>query len=206
MKWNGSANMPVVAEYTSTDLTDWTGPTVVVEGNNPANFYECPDVFKIGDRTYLVYSEINGSDRKVHYLYKPDNGTWTVPTIDVLDGQGFYAGKTASDGTDRYIFGWCDRRSGNTNDGALAWGGSLVTHKLYLLVFFFFLKSHCNLKKYTSCLCNTQITLLSFRNGLLGEKNYRSVFYFYLSCNSYSWYLRRIVKENSFKWAYRLKR
>lgn len=131
MKWNGSANMPVVAEYTSTDLTTWAGPTVVVEGNNPANFYECPDVFKIGDRTYLVYSEINGSDRKVHYLYKPDNGTWTVPTIDVLDGQGFYAGKTASDGTDRYIFGWCDRRSGNTNDGALAWGGSLVTHKLY---------------------------------------------------------------------------
>ena len=131
MKWNGSANMPVVAEYTSTNLTDWTGPTVVVEGNNPANFYECPDVFKIGDRTYLVYSEINGSDRKVHYLYKPDNGTWTVPTIDVLDGQGFYAGKTAYDGYDRYIFGWCDRRSGNTNDGALAWGGTLVAHKLY---------------------------------------------------------------------------
>ena len=52
----------------------------------------------------------------------------------MLDGQGFYAGKTASDGTDRYIFGWCSRRAGLTNDGGVdgdGWSGTLVTHKLY---------------------------------------------------------------------------
>lgn len=131
-KWNGSANMPVVAEYTSADLTTWTGPMVVVEGTNAANFYECPDVFKTTNGTYLVYSEINNSDRKVHYLYKPNGASaWTVPADNVLDGQGFYAGKTAYDGYDRYIFGWCDRRVGSINENGLAWGGTLVTHKLY---------------------------------------------------------------------------
>jgi beta-fructofuranosidase len=132
MEWNGSANMPVVAEYTSANLTDWEGPTVLVQGTNAANFYECPDVFKTANGTYLVYSEINNSDRKVHYLYKPNGASaWTVPAVDVLDGQGFYAGKTAYDGYDRYIFGWCDRRAGSINENGLAWGGTLVTHKLY---------------------------------------------------------------------------
>ena len=136
-KWNGSTNMPVVAEYTTNDLgaETWTGPTVLAEGNNADNFFECPDVFTMGDYTYLVYSEINGSDRKVHYLYKANGANgWTTPAIDVLDGQGFYAGKTASDGTDRYIFGWCSRRAGLTNDGGVdgdGWSGTLVTHKLY---------------------------------------------------------------------------
>jgi beta-fructofuranosidase len=113
-------------------LTDWEGPTVLVQGTNAANFYECPDVFKTANGTYLVYSEINNSDRKVHYLYKPNGASaWTVPADNVLDGQGFYAGKTAYDGYDRYIFAWCDRRVGNINENGLAWGGTLVTHKLY---------------------------------------------------------------------------
>ena len=134
-KWNGSTNMPVVAEYTTNDLgaDTWTGPTVLAEGNNADNFFECPDVFTMGDYTYLVYSEINGSDRKVHYLYKANGANeWTTPAV--LDGQGFYAGKTASDGKDRYIFGWCSRRAGLTNDGGVdddGWSGTLVTHKLY---------------------------------------------------------------------------
>ena len=70
MKWNGLANMPVVAEYTSTNLTDWTGPTVLVQGTNAANFYECPDVFKTANGTYLVYSEINNSDRDAVYTIR----------------------------------------------------------------------------------------------------------------------------------------
>ena len=132
MEWNGSANMPVVAEYTSTNLTDWEGPTVLVQGTNAANFYECPDVFKTANGTYLVYSEINNSDRKVHYLYKPNGASaWTVPAVDVLDGKYFYAGKTAADPYDRYIFGWCSSyETPGVGDG-VAWGGTLVTHKLY---------------------------------------------------------------------------
>ena len=33
----------------------------------------------------------------------------------MLDSRAFYAGKTASDGTNRYIWGWCPTRAGNDN-------------------------------------------------------------------------------------------
>jgi len=40
------------------------------------------------------------------------------------------AGKTASDGTDRYIWGWCASRAGLSNTGAADWAGNLVAHRL----------------------------------------------------------------------------
>ena len=57
----------------------------------------------------------------------------------MLDSRAFYAGKTASNGTDRYIWGWCPYRVGttihdrNVNVGAdsePAWAGALVCHRL----------------------------------------------------------------------------
>jgi beta-fructofuranosidase len=57
----------------------------------------------------------------------------------VLDSRAFYAGKTASNGTDRYIWGWCPYRTGTTyhdkniNVGAESepnWSGALVCHKI----------------------------------------------------------------------------
>jgi beta-fructofuranosidase len=57
----------------------------------------------------------------------------------VLDSRAFYAGKTASDGEDRYIWGWCPTRTGatifdrNVNVGAASepnWSGALVCHKI----------------------------------------------------------------------------
>ena len=57
----------------------------------------------------------------------------------ILDSRAFYAGKTASDGTDRYIWGWCPYRTGATNDdknvnvGADSepnWSGALVCHRI----------------------------------------------------------------------------
>ena len=59
----------------------------------------------------------------------------------VLESRAFYAGKTASNGTDRYIWGWCPFRSGSTiheknvnvggGDGNEPnWSGALVCHKL----------------------------------------------------------------------------
>ena len=57
----------------------------------------------------------------------------------ILDSRAFYAAKTASDGTDRYIWGWCPYRIGsdihekNINVGAdsePAWSGALVCHKI----------------------------------------------------------------------------
>lgn len=115
-----------LALYTSTDLYHWdlqepfyTDPDV--------HIVECADVFKEGNFWYLIYSNVR--DRKVHYKYSSSqNGPWITPAQSAFDGLAYYAGKTASNGTDRYLFGWCPTRIG---DGAPdQWGGSMVTHKL----------------------------------------------------------------------------
>lgn len=65
-----------------------------------------------------------------------DAGIWPDNHEGFLDSRGFYAGKTASDGTNRYIWGWCPTRSGNDNTAVGAspnepeWAGSLVAHKV----------------------------------------------------------------------------
>jgi hypothetical protein len=64
-----------------------------------------------------------------------DAGIWPDSKEGVLDSRAFYAGKTASNGTDRYIWGWCPTRAGNDNtevsaDNEPEWGGNLVAHKV----------------------------------------------------------------------------
>lgn len=129
-----------IAEFTSPDLKDWThvGDFMNMMWDR---FYECPDVFKMGDWWYLVYSEIHSAIRKVQYFKgrtldelkactRNDAGIWPDSHEGFLDSRGFYAGKTASDGTNRYIWGWCATRGNNTNTNALEWAGTLVAHKL----------------------------------------------------------------------------
>lgn len=88
---------------------------------------ECADVFKEGDYWYLTYSNV--ADRKVHYRYaKSLKGPWIKPTNDIFDGIGFYAAKTMSNGSERYLAGWCPTRIGDGD--ADQWGGSLVCHRM----------------------------------------------------------------------------
>lgn len=136
----------VLAEYTSTDLRKWNSNGVFMSMMWD-RFYECPDIFKMGDWWYLVYSEKHAAVRRVQYFKghtladlkactANDAGIWPDSHEGMLDSRAFYAGKTASDGTDRYIWGWCPTRPGkdNTNVGAYPaepeWAGSLVAHRL----------------------------------------------------------------------------
>ena len=136
----------VLAEFTSADLKSWQHAGVFMTMMWD-RFYECPDVFKMGDWWYLVYSEIHASVRRVQYFKgrtleelkactRNDAGLWPDSHEGFLDSRGLYAGKTASDGTNRYLWGWCPTRKGNdnTNVGAYPnepeWAGNLVAHKL----------------------------------------------------------------------------
>ncbi|MCI6318395.1 MAG: DUF4975 domain-containing protein, partial [Rikenellaceae bacterium] len=130
----------VLAEYVSSDLRNWEHRGVFMEMMWD-RFYECPDVFKMGDWWYLVYSEIHPAMRKVQYFKgrtldelkactANDAGIWPDSKEGVLDSRGFYAGKTASNGTDRYIWGWCADRPGSDNTKVYDWGGALVAHKV----------------------------------------------------------------------------
>ena len=110
-------------------------------------FYECPNVFKMGDWWYLVYSELHREIRRVQYFKAStfeglaactanDIPVWPDNHEGYLDSRGLYAGKTASDGANRYLWGWCPTRRDNNNtavnndNGEPDWAGSLVAHRL----------------------------------------------------------------------------
>lgn len=140
------------AEFTSDDLVNWE-----FECDFPMvwdRMCECPDVFKMGDWWYLVYSDAKKENfaRKVKYFkaktwnelkdcFRDPGAHWPDWKEGVLDSRALYAGKTASNGNDRYLWGWTPYRSGkdfdelNTNVGAGKdkepnWSGALVCHKV----------------------------------------------------------------------------
>ncbi len=140
------SNKGKLVEFTSADLKTWDH---VGEFMNMMwdRFYECPDVFKMGEWWYLIYSEKHSALRKVQYFKGKtldelkastanDAGIWPDAHEGFLDSRGFYAGKTASDGTNRYIWGWCPTRAGGDNTAVGAapnepeWGGNLVAHRI----------------------------------------------------------------------------
>lgn len=145
--WGGD---PCFADYVSTDMKNWEFSERIRMIWD--RMLECPDVFKMGDYWYLVYSESTRTDwsRKVKYMMAKswdelkqcfnDGPKWPADGREgVLETRAFYAAKTASNGTDRYIWGWSPYRLGSNfheknldvgADGEPRWSGALVCHKL----------------------------------------------------------------------------
>lgn len=118
----------VILDFVSADLQGWA-----FEGEFWApNRYvavECPEVFELAGRWYLVYSEF--SERfATHYRVGPTPfGPWSVPECDTLDGRAFYAAKSLLLNGRRYFAGWIPTRLGESDDGPWEWGGTLATHE-----------------------------------------------------------------------------
>ena len=92
--------------------------------------HECPDLFKMGDWWYLVFSE--GSERVCTHYRKSRSlkGPWLAPDNDTFDGRALYAAKTASDGHRRFLFGWVPTRRDLRDFSPWQWGGNLMVHQL----------------------------------------------------------------------------
>ena len=90
---------------TSKDLKKWE---VKDPFYAPALYFahECPDLFKMGDWWYLLFSEFTDLVQTRYLMSRSLNGPWIMPKRDNFDAHAFYAAKTATDGKRRFIFGW----------------------------------------------------------------------------------------------------
>lgn len=136
-----------LARYTSSDLTNWSiiEPLLATTSSNPgvhevesdAEIFECPDIFKMGNKWYLTFSRINRDEhRKTFYrIADSPDGPWQICQDasghhETFDGLYLYAGKTASDGTTRYLSGWASTGQTVNSNNELHWSGALISHKL----------------------------------------------------------------------------
>ncbi|MCC8066669.1 MAG: beta-fructofuranosidase, partial [Clostridiales bacterium] len=128
-KGGGELRGGCIALCKSEDLTNWTWEKPFFEPQMYVTM-ECPEVFRMGDYWYFVFSTF--SDRFVtHYrIAKQPEGPWMIPEDDVFDTRVNYAIKTASDGEKRYAFGWLASRKGNRDFGSWEWGGTMIFHEL----------------------------------------------------------------------------
>lgn len=114
---------------TSDDLRHWT---VQKPFYAPGRYHghECPDWFQIGDWYYLVFSEYTTHTTTRYVMSRSPDGPWVAPADNQFDNRAFYAAKSASDGSRRFLFGWNPTKSGNVDHGEWEWGGCLTVHEI----------------------------------------------------------------------------
>lgn len=130
LKEGPSRRRGCTALCSSTDLTHWH---VCEPFWTPNLFYthECPDLFRIGEWWYLIFSEFSEACVTRYRMSRSLQGPWLAPANDTFDGRAFYAAKTASDGVDRFIFGWNPTREGERDYQRWHWGGNMVAHQVH---------------------------------------------------------------------------
>lgn len=98
----------------------------------PHAFYthECPDLFKMGDWWYLVFSEFSDKFVTRYRMSRSPYGPWIKPKVDTFDGHAFYAAKSVSDGKRRIMFGWNCIKNEEKDHMPWQWGGTLIPHEL----------------------------------------------------------------------------
>jgi beta-fructofuranosidase len=115
--------------FTSTDLETWD-----FQGDFWApdlyTMHEMPDLFRLGDRWYLLTTEYSDRSKTVYRSSPTLSGPWTAPVDDAFDGRAYYAARSASDGDHRYLFGWVPTKEQDQDLGAWQWGGTLVVHEV----------------------------------------------------------------------------
>ena len=104
--------------------------TLNVEGNYL--MLECADIFKWGNKYYMLFAEDWSSTPGTHYRVASSSaGPWLMPANgnDMFDGYQFYAGRMAANNNNYYTFGWAHRRNPQNDNGTRTWGGNLISHQ-----------------------------------------------------------------------------
>lgn len=120
----------VLLYYTSTNLENWYYEGIFC---SPDMYFllQMPDLFKIGDWWYLLFSELDDMRRTRYRMSKSLFGPWKAPADDCLDGRCFYAARTVEAEGKRILFGWNPTRENEDDLGMWIWGGNAVQHEVY---------------------------------------------------------------------------
>lgn len=126
-----SEDQGVLVKYTSKDLTTWTHEGIFFVNDMGSNTnLECPSLLQYQGKWYLSFSD-QWPDRQFHYRVSDSvYGPFEKPEQDVVDGNGFYAGRLETDGENLYAFGWNGTKNEHFDGEDYAWGGNLVVHQL----------------------------------------------------------------------------
>ncbi|MDF2609505.1 MAG: glycoside hydrolase family protein [Lachnospiraceae bacterium] len=119
----------VVAKFTSKDLKTWEVQEPLYA---PESYFmlECPDLFKLGDYWYLVFSEFSHEKRTHYVMSKSINGPFMAPVEDAFDGNAFYAAKTTEYQGKRYIAGWIPTKPEEKDSNKYEWAGNMSVMEL----------------------------------------------------------------------------
>ena len=110
-----------IGEFRSKDLIHWQDASVLYAPLESQKL-ECPDLFRLQDKWYLLYSDYGVQIRR------SNNGRnlWKRLSSSYLDKFPFYAGKTLIDDKNRRIcFGFISNRMEELDSSLWNWGGVL---------------------------------------------------------------------------------
>ncbi|MGM9813807.1 MAG: family 43 glycosylhydrolase [Candidatus Enteromonas sp.] len=121
----------VTLKATSKDLFHWTLEKKPFYTPRAFFTHECPDLFKMGDWYYLVFSEFTDKVLTTYRMGKTINGPWIAPTNNTFNGHAFYAAKSAVDENGRrIIFGWNPIKNNEVDEEFWQWGGSIIPEEI----------------------------------------------------------------------------
>ena len=113
----------VVVLYTSKDLEHFEHKGVLYEPWH-TNCPECPEMYKMGDYWYLVYSRFSERAQTIYRVSKSPYGPFRTPRLDGIDNRRFYAAKSLLDEKGRRIyFAWTPERENKSDDDLWQTGG-----------------------------------------------------------------------------------
>ncbi len=121
----------VIVKYTSKDLSKWEDGGIFFKDDlGYGTNMECPTLIRFGSKWYLTFSD-QWPDRVVHYRISDSmSGPFVKPEHDTVDGNGFYAGRLETDGTNLYCVGWNGTKVGHDDANEYDWAGNVVVHQL----------------------------------------------------------------------------
>lgn len=114
----------------SDDLNKWEIQKTPFYAPNAYFTHECPDLFKMGDYWYFLFSEFTDKISTTYRMSKSINGPWFAPEINTFDGHAFYAAKSYSDGKRRILFGWNPIKYEEKDFHTWQWGGNIIPHEI----------------------------------------------------------------------------